>query len=150
MKFAPFALTACLTALAAPAMAADCSVTIEGNDAMQYNTKEIVVDQSCKEFTVTLKHVGKQPKNVMGHNWVLTKTADVQPVANDSIKAGAAKGYLPEGDARIIAHTNMIGGGETDSVTFDVSKLTAGEGYTYFCSFPGHSALMKGVLKFGS
>ena len=43
--------------------------------------------------------------------------------------------------------TKVIGGGESDSVTFDVSKLAAGQDYTYFCSFPGHFAMMKGTLK---
>ena len=40
----------------------------------------------------------------------------------------------------------MIGGGESTSVTFDVSKLAAGEDYSFFCSFPGHYSLMKGSL----
>ncbi|MDR6215506.1 azurin [Paracidovorax wautersii] len=131
---------------AAPVWAADCAVEIEGNDAMQFNKPTISVPASCKEFTVKLKHVGKLPKTAMGHNWVLTKTADVQPVANDGIPAGAAKDYVKDGDARVIAHTKLIGGGESDSVKFAVSKLKAGDSYTYFCSFPGHSAIMKGTL----
>ncbi len=132
----------------APVMAATCETTIEGNDAMQYNLKEIVVDQSCQQFTVHLKHVGKLPVAAMGHNWILTKTADYQPVATAGAPAGLANGYMPQNDPRIIAHTKLIGGGESDSVTFDTSKLTAGGDYTFFCSFPGHWALMKGVLKF--
>ncbi len=131
---------------AAPVWAADCAVEIEGNDAMQFNKPTISVPASCKEFTVKLKHVGKLPKTAMGHNWVLTKTADVQPVANDGIPAGAAKDYVKDGDARVIAHTKLIGGGESDSVKFATSKLKAGDSYTYFCSFPGHSAIMKGTL----
>ncbi|MDR2128854.1 MAG: azurin, partial [Burkholderiaceae bacterium] len=78
-----------------------------------------------------------------------SKTADSQAVANDGIAAGAAKDYLKDNDARIIAHTKMLGGGESDSVTFDVAKLSAGESYTYFCTFPGHVALMKGTLTLG-
>jgi azurin len=31
-------------------------------------------------------------------------------------------------------------------VKFDLSKLTAGGDYTYFCSFPGHFVLMNGKL----
>ncbi|MFT4173701.1 MAG: azurin [Rhodocyclaceae bacterium] len=136
-----------LTALmAAPAMAAQCDVEIEGNDAMQFNKASIAVPASCKQFTVKLKHTGKQPKNVMGHNWVLTKSADMPSVATDGISAGIDKQYVKAGDARVIAHTKVIGGGETDSVRIDVSKLKAGESYAYFCSFPGHSALMKGTL----
>jgi azurin len=40
----------------------------------------------------------------------------------------------------------MIGGGETADVTIPVSRLTAGEAYMFFCSFPGHASLMKGTL----
>lgn len=138
---------AALCAGAAPVWAAaDCAVEIEGNDAMQFNKPTISVPASCKQFTVKLKHSGKLPKTAMGHNWVLTKTADLQGAANDGIPAGAAKNYVKDGDARVIAHTKLIGGGETDSVTFATSALKAGESYSYFCSFPGHSAIMKGTL----
>jgi len=147
---AKLAFAALLSAAALPAMAAQCEATIEGNDAMQFDVKEMTVDKSCEEFTVHLKHVGKLPVAAMGHNWVLTTTADMQAAATDGMAAGAANGYLKPNDERIIAHTDMIGGGEESSVTFDVSKLNEGEEYTYFCSFPGHWAVMKGTLKLGS
>jgi azurin len=128
-------------------MAATCEVEIEGNDAMKFNKSSIEVPESCKEFTVKLKHVGKQTKAAMGHNWVLTKTADSQGVAKDGAAAGLAKNYLKAGDARVIAATPLIGGGESASVSLDTSKLKADQSYTYICSFPGHAALMKGTLK---
>ena len=103
----------------------------------------------CTEVKLTLNHTGKLAKAAMGHNWVLTKTADYQGVANDGLKAGAAADYLPADDARIIAHTKLIGGGESDSITFATSALEKGGDYTFFCSFPGHWAIMKGVLVFG-
>ena len=130
------------SALAAPA----CSVDIEGNDAMQFNKPAIEVSKTCKKFTVNLKHAGKLPKAAMGHNWVLTKTADVQAVATDGIAAGIAKQHVKDGDTRVIAHTKLIGGGEAASLTFAVNKLKAGDDYTFFCSFPGHSGIMKGAL----
>ena len=82
----------------------------------------------------------------MGHNWVLTKTADYTAVANAGMAAGLDKDYLPVDDKRIIAHTKVIGGGESTSVKFPVSKLTKGGDYTFFCSFPGHYGLMRGKL----
>jgi azurin len=78
---------------------------------------------------------------------VLTTTANAQATSNDGASVGAAKDYVKDGDARVIAHTKTIGGGESTSVTFDTSKLKADQAYTYFCSFPGHFALMKGTLK---
>ena len=133
-------------AVAAPAWAADCATEIEGNDAMQFNKASIAVPASCKQFTVKLKHAGKLPKTAMGHNWVLTKAADLQAAATDGMAAGATRQYVKDGDTRVIAHTKVIGGGEADSVTFATSGLKAGESYAYFCSFPGHSAIMKGTL----
>ncbi len=132
--------------LAGPVLAATCDVEIEGNDAMQFNKSSIAVPASCKQFTVKLKHVGKLPKAAMGHNWVLSKASDAQGVAADGIPAGLDKAYVKPGDARVIAHTKVIGGGETDSVSFDVSKLKAGDSYAWFCSFPGHASIMKGTL----
>ncbi|MFT0548370.1 azurin [Allopusillimonas ginsengisoli] len=138
---------ALLSIMAVPAFAADCSVTVESNDAMQYNTKEIVIDKTCKEFTVKLLHVGKLPAAAMGHNWVLTKEADKQAVATEGMTAGAANDYVKGDDPRVLAHTKVIGGGEETEVTFDVAKLSAAEKYSFFCSFPGHYAIMHGVVK---
>jgi len=134
------------TLLAAPVLAATCEADLEANDAMQFNKQSLAVPASCKKFTVKLKHVGKLPKTAMGHNWVLTKAADAQGVAADGIGAGVDKAYVKAGDTRVIAHTKVIGGGESDAVTFDVAKLKAGENYAWFCSFPGHAGIMKGTL----
>lgn len=136
--------------IAAPAMAADCAVTVEGNDQMQFNVKSIEVPKACKNYTVTLKHVGKMPKSAMGHNLVLTTTADATAAAADGMKAGAAADYVKAGDTRVLAHSKVIGGGESTDMVIDVTKLKAGTDYTYFCSFPGHSFIMKGALKLGA
>lgn len=132
-------------AFAAPKV---CKVEIIGTDAMQFDKKEIVIAPDCTDVEVTIKHSGKLPVNAMGHNWVLTKTADVAPVATDGIGAGVAKNYVKDGDPRVIAHTKLVGGGQSDKVTFPTSKLKKGEAYTFFCSFPGHSSIMKGAFKF--
>ena len=137
-------------ALSAPAMAAGCETVVESNGAMQFNVKNIDVPKSCKKFSVTLKHVGKMPKTAMGHNIAVSKAADMQAAITDGMAAGAAADYVKAGDARVIAHSKVIGGGETTKFDIDVTKLKAGTDYAFFCSFPGHSALMKGTLKLGS
>ncbi len=144
VKLLAIALT---TLLAGPALAQQCETEIEGNDQMKFSKSSMEIPASCKEFKVTLKHVGKLPKAAMGHNWVLTKASDMQAVVGDAIKAGAQNDYLPKGDARVLAHTRMLGGGQSDTVTVDVSKLQAGADYMFFCSFPGHASVMKGTLK---
>ena len=137
-------------ALSAPAMAAGCETVVESNDAMQFNVKNIDVPKSCKKFSVTLKHVGKMPKTAMGHNIAVSKAADMQAAITDGMAAGAAADYVKAGDARVLAHSKVIGGGETTKMDIDVTKLKAGTDYVFFCSFPGHSALMQGTLKLGS
>ena len=127
------------------AQAADCSVDLEGNDAMKFNKTNIDVPKSCKEFTINLKHPGKMARNVMGHNVVIAKTADMAAVNSDGVKAGLANDYIKPGDARVIAHSKVIGGGESTSVKFAVSKLGDAPN-SFFCSFPGHAALMKGTI----
>ncbi|MFW6750155.1 azurin [Pseudomonas glycinae] len=127
-------------------MAAECKTTVDSTDQMSFNTKAIEIDKSCKTFTVELTHSGSLPKNVMGHNLVISKEADMQPIATDGLAAGIDKNYLKDGDERVIAHTKIIGAKETDSVTFDVSKLKADEKYGFFCSFPGHISMMKGTV----
>ena len=131
--------------LSGNAWSQECSLTIDGTDQLQFNKKELRVSKSCKEVTVTLKHVGQLAANVMGHNWVLTATADYQAVATAGQAAGPPN-YVPAGDARVLASTTVVGGGQETSVKLDLSKLTAGGDYTYFCSFPGHFVLMNGKL----
>jgi azurin len=144
---------ACLTLLLASsgAFAADkvCKVEITGTDQMSYDKKEIAVAADCTQVEVTLKHSGKQTAQVMGHNWVLAKTADLASVANDGMGAGLSNDYIKKGDARVLAHTKVVGGGQTTSVTFPTSVLKKGESYSFFCTFPGHFAMMKGAFKFG-
>jgi len=137
-------------AIAPRAHAADaCKLEISGNDTMQYDKQSLAVPATCKDITVTLHHSGKLAKDVMGHDWVLVNTPDLNAVANDGISAGIAASYIKPGDKRVLAHTSMIGGGETTSVTFPASVLKAGGSYSYLCTFPGHSALMHGTFKFG-
>jgi azurin len=140
-----------LLAVAGNSFAADkvCKLEISGNDAMQFDKKELAVAKDCTQVELTLKHSGKLPAQAMGHNWVLTKTSDVAAVASDGIGAGFANDHVKKGDTRVLAHSKIIGGGQSTTVTFPTSALTAGGAYTYFCSFPGHSAIMKGTFKFG-
>jgi azurin len=58
--------------------------------------------------------------------------------------AGLANNYQKPGDTRIVAATKIIGGGESNSVRFATGQLQSGTSYSYFCSAPGHSSLMKG------
>ncbi|MFC7337421.1 azurin [Haloferula chungangensis] len=118
---------------------------ITGNDQMQYDKKELTVTEGQK-VTLTLKHVGKLPKAAMGHNVVILKAGtEIPPFAMKAAPA-AASDYIPQDEESkklIVAHTKMVGGGETTSVSF--TAPAAGE-YPYICTFPGHFGLMTGKL----
>ena len=124
-----------------------CEQVIEGNDILQFNLKEMKVSAACDSVTVTLKHTGVMAAEIMGHNWVLTSDSNFMPVATAAAGAGLENNYVPVGDDRVLSATSIIGGGEETSVTFSIGSLSAGDDYTFFCSFPGHYAIMKGSFK---
>jgi azurin len=131
--------------LGAPAQAAKlCKLEITGNDMIQYDKKQLKVASDCTQVELMLTHSGKLPAASMGHDWVLVKADDMQAVASDGLAAGAANNYVKKDDARVIAHTKVVGGGESASVTFAMSALKKGQSYKYLCTFPGHNALMNG------
>lgn len=138
--------TSVFALIALPAFAASCEATIDSTDQMTFDKKDIQVSKSCKSFTLTLTHSGNLPVQVMGHNWVLTKADDLEGVASDGMSAGVDAGYLKAGDKRVIAHTRLIGAGDKDSVTFNASALDPATSYLFFCSFPGHVAMMQGKI----
>src|SRR3546814_1461742 len=104
-----FLVTAALLGLAPAASAATCAVKIEGNDAMKYDVATIDISKSCKTFTINLKHTGKLAKTIMGHNVVIAKTADMKAIDADGMKAGLASDYIKPGDARVVAHSKVVG-----------------------------------------
>lgn len=141
-------LVAGLLVLLSPSLwAATCSVEIEASDRIEFSRNLIEVSRQCAEFTVHLRHSGSLEKTLMGHNWVLTRAADQQAVAHAGLVGGLGHSFVRPGDPRVIAATRVLGGGEADAVSFPLSRLEEGEDYLFFCSFPGHAALMKGRLR---
>jgi azurin len=129
------------------AQAADpCKLDITGNDQMQYDKQALAAPASCKQITVTLHHSGKLPKEAMGHNWVLVNAADLAAVAQAGMGAGLVNDYVAAADKRVLAHSKIIGGGDSTSVTFASATLKPGASYSYLCTFPGHNALMHGTF----
>ena len=115
------------------------NVILNSNDQMKFDKKIIRVNASQK-VTLTLNHNGRFPASSMGHNFVLIKKdVDVNEYA---LRAAGARNseYIPEGDNEI-AYTKMLGGGESDTITFDAPEPGT---YVFICSFPGHYQLMMG------
>ena len=149
MKSSRLLAAAALLLASQLAHAGPCKLSIEANDQMRYSAHELTLPAACTEVEITLHHSGKLPARVMGHNWVLARDGDMSGIVNAGLSAGSQHGYLPEGDARIIAATHVVGGGESSTATFSTSALQEGARYVFFCTSPGHSAVMRGTFVFG-
>ena len=114
-------------------------LVINGNDQMSYD-KEFLYAKAGATVELTLNHTGELPKEAMGHNLVILKPGtDIVAFAGKAVSA-ASNDFIPEGD-EIIAYTKMLGGGESDTITFEAPGAGA---YEFVCTFPGHFGLMKG------
>ena len=116
-------------------------ITILGSDQMQFNLKEIKVNKGSK-IELTMKHSGKLPVNVMGHNFVLLKQGvDLAKFAMEAMKAKDNNYVLPSQAKDVIANTKVVGGGASTTISFDAPAPGI---YDFLCTFPGHYAMMKG------
>lgn len=131
------------------AVAADApigkEVELTANDQMKFNLEFFDVEAG-QVVRVTLKNIGSMPKMSMGHNLViLEQNTDEKAFVEAAMNAPVTE-YVPVdlSDA-IIAHTKLLGPGESDSFTF---KAPTKKGrYTFICSFPGHYQVgMKGFM----
>ncbi|HMR85604.1 MAG TPA: azurin [Niabella sp.] len=122
---------------------AEALITINGGDDMKFDLTEIKVKEG-QTVKLTINHTGKAPATAMGHNFVLlAQGIALSEFANEAINA-KDNDYIPAGREKdIIAHTKLIGGGESDSIEF---TAPAKGNYEFLCSFPGHAAMMKGVF----
>ena len=122
-------------------------VTITGNDTMQFDIKSFNASKGT-DFKLTFKNTGKLPKIAMGHNLVILKKGVSAIAFGQKVLAsgGNANNALPEsvkGD--VLAHTKLLGPGETEIINFKVPMETGS--YEYVCTFPGHFAMMRGVME---
>lgn len=127
------------------ASAQDAKVEITGNDQMQFSTKAFEVTEGQK-VVLSFKHIGQLPAIAMGHNLVILQPGTAVPTFSAKCAPAKDTGYIPqdaESKKEMVAHTKMLGGGESDEITF--TAPAAGE-YPFICTFPGHFAIMQGVM----
>ena len=121
------------------------TIEITAGDTMKYNISAIEAKPG-EELTVILTNIGSQPKEVMGHNWILLKVG-TDVAAFDAAAIGAkATDYFPESKKdEVIAHIPLLGPRKSGEVTFKAPE-TPGD-YPFLCSFPAHYQVgMKGTL----
>ena len=142
---AVFILFVSLGMLATASVAETRTVEVEGMDSLKYSVTQISAKPG-ERITVKLMNKTSLPPVAMSHNFVLLKKgADPSAFANAAVSAKDT-GYIPKDMMdKVIAHTELVAGGETKSVTFNAPKEPGD--YTYICTFPGHYASgMKGTL----
>ncbi len=132
-------------ATAAAAPAADLPVleiTIKPDNAnpLAYDTKTISAKAGQK---IKLTFTNIHPTLPQPHNFVIGKagTKDKMMAIAMSAMTLVDKGYIPD-SPDILAHTNLLQPGTSETIEFTLPA--AGE-YPYFCTFPGHVAIMNGV-----
>ena len=123
-------------------------VTIQADDKMRYDMTAFDASPGQK-ISVTIKNIGTTPKYSMGHNFVLLdkviNTGNIQSAFLDKASTEASHDYVPTGAKEVLAHSKLLGPGESEVVTFNAPYIP-GE-YLYVCSFPGHySQGTKGVM----
>lgn len=128
---------------AAQALSEEGVVVLTANDQMKFSQTEIRA-KAGEVLKLRLTNIGKMPKQAMSHNWAL-----LTPMSDSEINAFAIKAannppsYLPKDASAVIAHTAMLGGGESDTIEFTVPPAGS---YPFICTFPGHAMIMRGVL----
>ncbi|MDO5972352.1 azurin [Flavivirga aquimarina] len=117
------------------------SIVISGDDMMKFDKSEIKV-KAGQKVKITLRHKGKMAINIMGHNLVILKQGVNVAAFGNKAATSKATDYIPaDFKDDIIAHTKLIGGGQTTTIEFDAPEPGT---YDFLCSFPGHYAIMKG------
>jgi azurin len=131
--------------IAAPFAFAETKLELTGNDQMQFNAKTLEA-KAGEKVILSFKHIGTLPVVAMGHNVVILKPGTSVPAYAAKCAAAKDNGYLPTDDeskAATVAATKLLGGGESDTIEFTPTEPGA---YPYICTFPGHFAIMQGVL----
>jgi len=121
------------------------TIEITAGDNMKYSINSIEAKPG-EELKVVLTNIGTQPKEVMGHNWILLKAGTDVAAFDAAAATSKDTEYIPQNlKDQIIVHTHLLGPRKSDEVTFKAPE-TPGD-YPFLCSFPAHYQVgMKGTL----
>ena len=126
------------TATAPLAAGATLSITTEG-DALKFSVGTLTA-KAGGEVVLTFTNAAA----TQSHNWVLVKAEDKAGVVADGTGAGPANDWIKPDDSRVIAHTKLVGPGESQELRFPAPPAGA---YQFVCTFPGHASGMTGEFQ---
>ena len=130
---------------AAYARAVVLTVSDPVGDKMVYS-RSVINAKPGERLKVQLMSLGKIPKIVMAHNFVLLKLGSDPKKFSDVAANAKDTDYIPPSlKTQVLAIAGMVGPGERSEVTF--TAPTAPGTYPFLCTFPAHFAAgMNGQL----
>lgn len=136
---------AATAAPAAPAAVAEITIKPDTANPLAYDTKEFKV-KAGQKVKLTFNNV--HPAVPQPHNIVIAKAGSKDKLLALAMQMatapdGMAKGFIPEAP-EILFHTKLLQPNQSETLEF--TAPAAGE-YPYMCTFPGHGAIMNGVMK---
>ena len=106
---------------------------------MKYDIENITVKEGVK---IKINLINEGIDQAMLHNILFVNFGKRKDVAAAAVKAGNDKAFVPD-HPELIAASSLAKPGETVTFEFDAPKKG---NYEYFCSYPGHSQIMRGYL----
>lgn len=118
-------------------------INLTGDDQMKFNETLFKV-KSGQDVKLSMKNIGKLPAAAMSHNVViLLPGTDVQAFGEAAVTAKDTE-HIPQNMlSDVLAHTKMLGPGESDEITV---KFPEPGVYDFICTFPGHFGTMRGKI----
>lgn len=117
------------------------TITLRAQSGLKFDLTELIVRPGAR---IALELINDDD---MLHNIVITAPGQGQIIGAAALNlglAGDAKSYVPDLPG-VIAHSRILGPHERETIYF-TAPAEVGD-YDYVCTFPGHFALMKGVMK---
>lgn len=116
---------------------AEAEGLVTGEAIGDYILLEAIEVAPGEEIQITLTTVSNLPPTAMSHNFsVLEMGTDVEAFWQAALTASDNEYISPDFEDQVIVTTDMLGDGESDTVSFTAPEET-GE-YDYLCTFPGH------------
>jgi len=118
-------------------------IKLDGMDDMKYDRTLFKV-KAGQKVTLDFKNIGKLPPEAMSHNVViLQQGTDINAFGAAAVGAPKPDHIPADMSSDVIAHTKMLGAGESDQITFTIADPGV---YDFICTFPGHFGTMRGKI----
>ena len=111
-----------------------------GNE-LKFDKERLVVRAGS---AATLSLVNNATSEAFQHNVVIMRRGTEDAVAAAGLGAGAGSDWIPKSDPNVIAFVPLVDGGATGAASFTAPEAGT---YAFLCTFPGHSATMRGVFE---